>query len=242
MNPVLVLLRLVARLSRNILRALFLPVRFLFMPLQRFWPRRWFSRRSAAWASPPMAVSKQGLNAGLFSASTGRAAPQLILRPVNGLFIVFTLLLALFMNLLPWGNWHWMPDVLALALLFWISREPRLVGFGLAFIAGLLMDVHDGTVLGEHALSYVLLAYGANRVSKRLHSFNGLSQALHVWPILLGAQALAMVVKVFFGGQFPGWIALFVAPSLAALVWPLLAWLLLAPQRRPVDVDQNRPL
>jgi len=29
---------------------------------------------------------------------------------------------------------------------------------------------------------------------------------------------------------------------LEALLWPLASWVLLAPQRRPPDRDQNRPL
>ena len=33
-----------------------------------------------------------------------------------------------------------------------------------------------------------------------------------------------------------------IAPALEALLWPLASWVLLAPQRRPPDNDQNRPL
>jgi rod shape-determining protein MreD len=43
------------------------------------------------------------------------------------------------------------------------------------------------------------------------------------------------------GGMLPGWQAL-LAPVFEALLWPLATWLLLAPQRRAPDRDQNRPL
>jgi rod shape-determining protein MreD len=190
-----------------------------------------------------MANSQQTLNAGLFKAGElNRAAPQTILRPVNPLFVFVSLLLAMCLNLLPWGSWLWVPDWLALALLFWVSREPRLVGFGTAFVFGLLMDVHDGTVMGEHALSYCLLSYAALALSRRLPSFELSSQALQIWPVLLLAQAVTLMVRVFFGGHFPGWVATVVAPTLAAMLWPVVVWALLIPQRKPLDVDENRPL
>jgi rod shape-determining protein MreD len=231
------------RLLQSSLRMLFAPLLVLLSPLARFWPRRLFSRRAKAWSSPTMGTSKHRLGEGLFSSATlGRAAPQVILRPVNTLFVLFTLLLALMLNLLPWGSWHWVPDWLALVLTFWACREPRLIGFGIALVLGLFMDVHNGTVIGEHALSYILLAYAAVMLSRRLPSFDAPSQALQIWPVFLAAQFVTVVVRVFFGGGFPGWMVTLLAPTLAALVWPAVSWLLLAPQRKPVDVDQNRPL
>jgi rod shape-determining protein MreD len=41
--------------------------------------------------------------------------------------------------------------------------------------------------------------------------------------------------------MFPGW-GLLLAPVFEALLWPVANWLLLAPQRRPPDRDENRPL
>ena len=44
------------------------------------------------------------------------------------------------------------------------------------------------------------------------------------------------------GGMFPGLVAAAVAPLLEALLWPVVSMLLLAPQRRAPDPDENRPL
>ena len=43
------------------------------------------------------------------------------------------------------------------------------------------------------------------------------------------------------GGVFPGW-PLFLAPLIEAMLWPLVTVLLLAPQRRAPNPDDNRPL
>ena len=91
-----------------------------------------------------------------------RGTDQLLL-PVNPLFIGLSLLLALALEMLPVGRHAASPDLLALVLVFWIVHQPQRVGVGLAFLFGLLIDVHEGAVLGQHALAYTLLAYFALR-------------------------------------------------------------------------------
>jgi rod shape-determining protein MreD len=68
------------------------------------------------------------------------------------------------------------------------------------------------------------------------------SQALQIWPVLLAAQAVTLIVRVFFGGYFPGWTAALVSPTLGAIIWPVVTWVLLIPQRKSLNIDQNRPL
>ncbi len=166
---------------------------------------------------------------------------RVLLRPVNPAFIWFTLICALLVNLLPWGHSPWVPDFLAVALVFWNVQQPRRVGIGAAFVFGLLMDVHDGALFGEHALAYTLLSYGAISLHRRILWFPLGAQALHVFPLLLVAQVASLLIRLWVGGAVPGW--LFFADSLVgALVWPLIHWLLLAPQRRPVERDETRPL
>jgi rod shape-determining protein MreD len=169
-----------------------------------------------------------------------RGSDQLLL-PVNPLFIVASLVLAFGLNLLPLGRVPGMPDFLALALVFWNVHQPRRVGMGAAFLFGLLMDVHEGAVLGQHALAYALLGFAAIAMHRRLLWFGVLEQAVQVFPLFLAAHAVSLAVRLAVGGMFPGWWLL-LAPLFEALLWPLAAWLLLAPQRRAPDPDENRPL
>jgi len=169
-----------------------------------------------------------------------RGSDQLLL-PVNPLFIGLSLLLALALEMLPIGRHPASPDVLALVLVFWIVHQPHRVGVGLGFVFGLLMDVHEGAVLGQHALAYTLLAYFAITIHRRLLWFSLPAQALQILPLFLAAQGVSMAARLIVGGMFPGWSA-FLAPVFEALLWPVVVWLLLAPQRRPPDPDENRPL
>jgi rod shape-determining protein MreD len=169
-----------------------------------------------------------------------RSANQLLL-PVNPLFIWATLVVAMAFNLVPLGRQPAMPDVLALALVFWNVHQPRRVGIGVAFAFGLLMDVHDSAVLGQHALAYTLLSFFAVAIHRRLLWFTVPSQAVQILPLFFAAHAVSLLVRLLVGGMFPGWEIL-LAPVFESLLWPLACGLLLAPQRRPPDPDENRPL
>ncbi len=169
-----------------------------------------------------------------------RTSGQLLL-PANPIFVWFTLLLAFALNIVPLGRHPAVPDFMALALVVWNVHQPRRVGVGLAFMFGLMMDVHESAILGQHALAYTLLSYFAVSMHRRLLWFTVPSQAVQILPLFVAAHAVSFIVRMIAGGMLPGW-ELALAPLFESLLWPLATWLLLAPQRRPPDPDQNRPL
>lgn len=169
-----------------------------------------------------------------------RRSDQLLL-PVNPLFVWTTLIVAFLINLVPLGRHPAMPDCMALVLVFWNVHQPRRVGVGLAFMFGLMMDVHDGAILGQHALAYTLLSFFAITIHRRLRWFTVPSQAVQILPLFGAAHAVSFVVRMIAGGMLPGW-ELVLAPVFESLLWPLVTWVLLAPQRRAPDPDENRPL
>ncbi|MGV8805564.1 MAG: rod shape-determining protein MreD [Polaromonas sp.] len=169
-----------------------------------------------------------------------RSGQQLLL-PANPLFIWSSLVAALLLNMLPLGRMAGMPDFVALVLVFWSVHQPLRVGIGLAFMLGLAMDVHQASLLGLHALSYTALVFLASLIERRLLWFKVPQQAVQLLPLFAAAQGLELVLRLLAGGTFSGWIVL-LAPLLQALLWPLVSVLLLVPQRRAPDRDENRPL
>jgi rod shape-determining protein MreD len=170
---------------------------------------------------------------------------QQLLLPARPLFIWGSLLGALSINMLLnmglVGRAAWLPDLLALALVFWTIHQPRRVGVGVAFMLGLAVDVHQGALLGQHALAYTALSFLAIGIHRRLLWFSVPSQAAQVLPLFVVAHALALTVRLLAGDEWPGW-SLVLAPALEALLWPVVSVLLLSPQRRAPDPDANRPL
>jgi rod shape-determining protein MreD len=170
---------------------------------------------------------------------------QQLLLPVNTGFIWFSLLFALGANMLlnigVWGRAVWAPDLLAVALVFWSVHQPLRIGVGVAFAFGLVMDVHQGALLGQHAMAYTVLGFFAVSMHRRLLWFTVPNQSVQVLPLFVAAHVLAMLVRMAVGGDFPGW-PFFLAPVIEAALWPFVTILLLAPQRRAPDQDDTRPL
>lgn len=166
---------------------------------------------------------------------------QPLLLPARPLFIWASLLVALLLNVVPLGRAPWRPDVLALVLVFWSVHQPQRVGVGIAFLFGLAMDVHQAALLGQHALAYTVLGFGAISMHRRLTWFSTLGQAVQVLPLLVLAQAIALAMRMLMGAPWPG-MSVLLAPLIAAMLWPLVSLALLAPQRRAPNPDENRPL
>ena len=170
---------------------------------------------------------------------------QQLLLPANPLFIWASLLGAMLLNMVLnmafLGRAAWAPDLLAVALVFWTVHQPLRIGIGAAFVFGLLTDVHQSSLLGQHALAYTVLSFFAITIHRRLLWFSVPSQAAQVFPLFAAAHAVELAVRMIQGGTFPG-LTLLLAPVLEAVLWPLASILLLAPQRRAPDPDANRPL
>ena len=172
-----------------------------------------------------------------------RPGHQLLL-PANPFFIWGSLVVALSLNMLlnmGAGRATWMPDFLALALVFWSVHQPQRIGIGTAFVFGIFLDVHQGAMLGQHALAYTALSFFAIAIHRRLLWFAVPSQAFQVLPLFAASHTIEWVVRMLAGGSSPGYLML-LAPALEALLWPLVSVLFLLPQRRAPDPDANRPL
>ena len=132
-----------------------------------------------------------------------------ILLPVRPWFIFLSLIAAAVLNFLPTAHWPGMPDWVALVLCFWSVREFRRVGMGWSFLFGVLMDVADGSLMGQHALAYVLMSYIASSLSRRILWFPLLQQALQVFPLLFMVQVLQLAARMATGaacGAINGWV------------------------------------
>jgi rod shape-determining protein MreD len=159
-------------------------------------------------------------------------------KPTGGRFIAISLILALIVNLLPWNGaavllW---PDLVAMVLLYWSIHQPRRVGLMTGWFLGLLMDIADGVLFGQHALAYVIMAYAAYFLHRRIQTFSLWQQALYVFGLLLLMQVVMLLVRLAFGAAFPG--ALYFAGSVVgAALWPVLSLLLQTPQRRKANPE-----
>jgi len=153
--------------------------------------------------------------------------------PAGAGLIFFSIAIAYLISVLPWsGGWLLArPDFVLLVLLFWTVHEPRAIGQGMAFAMGLLMDVSDSMLLGQHAFAYVVGVFGAQVLRLRILSFHLPEQTLHVLGLTVVASFAMMALNLLLGADFPGW-GVAISPVLTAMLWAPTHWLLYSPAVR----------
>jgi len=159
-------------------------------------------------------------------------------KPMHRHVIFALLLIALLINAFPWSGWalSLRPDFVAVLLLHTYIRGPSNFGFMTAWVFGLLMDITEGSLLGQHAATYVVLVYLVLHLSRRLQALNMQLQILYILPVLLGSQLVTLAIRLVSGADFPGWI--YFLPSITgAAIWPLVYIRLKVPRRRKRNFD-----
>jgi rod shape-determining protein MreD len=154
--------------------------------------------------------------------------------PASAGLIFLSIVAAYLLAVLPWSGPSMLarPDFVLIVLVFWTVHEPRSIGQGVAFLLGLLMDVSDSMLLGQHALAYVAAVFGAQVLRVRILSFKLPEQTLHVLGLTVSASLVTLALNLLLGADFPG-IAYLVSPVVTALAWAPVTWLLYSnPVRR----------
>ena len=151
----------------------------------------------------------------------------------RALVVPFTFLMALILTLLPMPEWAvWFrPAWVLLALIYWVITYPYYVSVGSAWILGILLDVLNGTLLGEHALALTVVTYFVLRLHAQLRMYPLLQQALWVGLFVLTYQAILYCVQGMIGGLPKTWM--YWAPTLTSmLIWPWVFFILRDFRRR----------
>jgi rod shape-determining protein MreD len=162
---------------------------------------------------------------------------QEIQRPASNTFIVMSVLIALLLNGLPWeGIWLMLrPDFVAVVMLHWCMHKPLRVGIGMSWMVGILADVADASLFGQHALAYTLLAFGGVVLHHRLKMFSLRQQTTQVFGIL----ALTYAVYSLVHWQINGYVVwpYFLGCLTSTLLWVPLSIMLQAMRQIRVDRD-----
>jgi len=167
------------------------------------------------------------------SADLTPLARDVMKMPASLGLVFFSFVFAFLLMLLPWSG-AWLlarPDFVLLVLLFWALHQPRSIGQGVAFFVGLLMDVSDSMLLGQHALAYVMAVFGAQVFRVRILTFHIPEQTLHLLGITIVASLVMLSLNLLLGADFPGF-AYFISPVVTAMLWGPVNWILYLPAVR----------
>lgn len=135
--------------------------------------------------------------------------------------ILFTFFLAFILTLVPMPDWTvWLrPAWVLLILIYWSMELPYRINVGWAWTMGIILDLLNGSLLGEHALAMTITIYIVVHMQSRLRMFSILQQSLCIFLLVLFYQFILYCVQGFIGDLPRGW--LYWSTSVTSmLLWP----------------------
>lgn len=142
---------------------------------------------------------------------------------IGMLRIVVTSMLALVLTIVPLpaivnpGR----PDWLLLLVIYWCLTAPGLAGLAYAWLCGLLFDGVVGTVIGQHALAFVLVGFITHRLQLRMRIFPVWQQAFTVLIMLGIYHFLVFWIDGIIGNTVTSWLR-WLPVLVGAVLWPVV--------------------
>lgn len=140
--------------------------------------------------------------------------------------VVISMIIALMLAIAPMPGWaeSFRPDWVTLTLIYWAMNLPRSYGVGWAWIVGLILDVAQGTLLGQHALALSLVIYVTVTFHLQMRQFPTLQLSLTVCALLALYQFILFWINGVAGVNTP--TITYWGPVISgSLLWPLLTML-----------------
>lgn len=141
----------------------------------------------------------------------------------GGWIIFFSFIAALMLTAMPLPEWatNWRPAWVAMVLIYWCMALPDRIGIGVGWSMGLLLDVLQGTLLGQNALGLAVLAYFILKSHQRIRMFPLTQQALLICLLMLLYLFLSLWVRGIMGIPPQSWT--YWMPAITStLLWPWL--------------------
>ena len=111
------------------------------------------------------------------------------------------------------------PEWTLLVILYWVIALPFKVGVGIAWFLGLLVDLLQGGVIGQHSLTYVLIAFSCAIFYKRLRMYHRWQQGIFVCLLVSINQLIGFWVDHYLGNAEPT-LMIFMPAIVTGLLWP----------------------
>ncbi len=151
----------------------------------------------------------------------------------NYWIILLTFIIALMLTVMPLPEsvTVWRPAWVALVVIYWSMALPQRVSIGTAWVLGILLDVLQGSLLGQHAIGLAIVAYVSTKLHLRIRQHPLYQQALFVGLLVSVYLSLIIWVNGIIGRPPQSWS--FLMPVLTSmLLWPWLFIILRDVRRR----------
>ena len=147
--------------------------------------------------------------------------------------IIISLTIALTLAIAPLPLWAepFRPDWVILTLIYWSMTFPGNYSVGVAWIVGLIVDVAQGTLLGQHALAFTIVIYVTVKFHLQLRQFPMLQLTATVFAALGLYQFVLFWINGVAGVNVP--MVVYWGPVLSGTaIWPLVTIVLVGVRQR----------
>ena len=144
-------------------------------------------------------------------------------RATQNLPVIITLIVALMLTMMPMSDAisAFRPDWVALIVIFWAMSVPRSYSVGAAWFAGILVDVTQGTLLGQHALALCAIAYITVKFHLLMRVFPLLQLTATIFALLALYQFLLFWINGVAGVHAAS-VSYWGPVIIGTLIWPFL--------------------
>ena len=137
--------------------------------------------------------------------------------------VILTFMIGLMLTIMPLPDSAdaFRPDWLALLVIYWTMQLPRTWSVGTAWIVGIVLDVSQGTLLGQHALALCFVAFITVRFHLLMRVFPMPQLTATVFPILAIYQFLLFWINGVAGVDAPS-ITYWGPVISGTMLWPFV--------------------
>ena len=137
--------------------------------------------------------------------------------------VIVSLVLGLMLTIMPLPDAAepFRPDWLAMLAIFWAMQLPRTWSVGSAWIIGIILDVAQGTLLGQHALALCTIVFVTVRFHLLMRVFPLPQLTASVFPLLALYQFLLFWINGVAGVDAPP--VVYWGPVVSGtIIWPIV--------------------
>ena len=141
--------------------------------------------------------------------------------------VIVTIIVSLMLMVVPLPDWAepFRPDWVALTLIYWAMIMPRTWSVGIAWFVGIILDVAQGTILGQHALALCFIVFVTVRLHLLIRVFPMQQLTATVFAILALYQFILFWINGAAGVDVDA-VSYWGPVITGTLFWPVVATLL----------------
>ncbi len=137
--------------------------------------------------------------------------------------VIACIIVALMLAIAPMPDWAspFRPDWVALTLIYWAMMLPRTYSVGTAWLVGIVLDVAQVTLLGQHAIALCFVVYITVKLHLQFRVFPVLQMSATVFAMLTLYQFILFWINGVAGVTTSA-VTYWGPVITGALIWPLL--------------------